>query len=419
MKAVVLAAGESTRMRPLTFARPKCMIPVAGKPALAHNLDSLKAAGVSEVILVVGFKAEQIKKYFGSNYKGLKLTYVLQKERHGTGHAYLLARDCVGDEDFIGMCGDDYYSAETLKRVIGNGCAIGAKRVHDPHRFGVLTVNKDKLVKITEKPKEPESNLVNIGLYFLTSAVFGELEKLKHGDRGEIEATDALNALANTVGVRIEEVNGWQPMGYSWHVLDLNKLLLENIEGEIKGDVSDGVLIEGNVNVGRGSKILPGTVIEGNVWIGDNCKIGPNAYIRGSTFIGNNSRVGNCVEMKNSVLFDNVYVSHLSYIGDSIIASGCNFGAGCITANLRHDNKSIRTLIKGKLVYTHKRKFGAVIGDYTKFGVNSSIAEGRVLGPYSWVDSHSFVHDNIPPGFLLTQGSLQEISQLREKFESL
>ncbi len=419
MKAVVLAAGESTRMRPLTFARPKCMIPVAGRPALAHNLENLREAGIEEVILVVGFKRGQIEGFFGNEFEGMKLKYVVQNERKGTGHAYLMVEELVRGEKFVGMCGDDYYGAESIKNVMKGGNAIGAKAVEDPEKFGVLTVEKGKLKKITEKPEKPESSLVNTGLYLFTPAVFDELRKVEKSERGELEATDAVSSLAGKEGVKVVEVEEWQPLGYSWHVLDLNALLLEKLETEIEGELSENSHVEGALHLGKGSVVLPGTTIEGPVWIGKNCRIGPNAYIRGSTTIGDGCRVGNCVEMKNSLLMEKVYVSHLSYIGDSIIGGDCNFGAGCITANLRHDEKSVRTLIKGRLVYTNKRKFGAVVGDHCKFGVNTSIAEGRVIGPHSWVDSHNFVHDNIPPGFLQAHGSLQEVEELRIAFEKL
>ncbi|MGC6566400.1 MAG: DapH/DapD/GlmU-related protein [Akkermansiaceae bacterium] len=167
---------------------------------------------------------------------------------------------------------------------------------------------------------------------------------------------------------------------YPWDLLDLNAELMATIE-DWPGHPSIQADPEARVIVGEGTEILPGVYIEGDVIIGDNCKIGPNCYLRGSTSIGNNCHVGNAVEIKNTILSPGASVGHLSYVGDSYLGAGVNFGAGTTTSNLRHDGANHRSLVDGSLVDTGRRKFGAIIGDKVHTGINTSIYPGRKIGP--------------------------------------
>ncbi|MEG2076939.1 MAG: hypothetical protein RRY34_10585, partial [Victivallaceae bacterium] len=129
------------------------------------------------------------------------------------------------------------------------------------------------------------------------------------------------------------------------------------------------------------SVILPGVYIEGNAVIGKNCKIGPNCYIRGNTTIGDNCRIGQAVEVKNSIIMDNVAAAHLAYIGDSVVCSHVNLGAGTVVSNLRHDNNNHRYRIGHMILETDRRKFGAVIGENVSTGIHTAIYPGRSLAP--------------------------------------
>lgn len=170
-------------------------------------------------------------------------------------------------------------------------------------------------------------------------------------------------------------------MRYPWEFLQLNSDVLDALPGdEILGDISPLATVNGKLRLGTGSRILPGVVIEGNVVIGDNCTVGPNAYIRGNTSIGNGCLVGNAVEIKNSVIYPNCSIAHLSFIGDSILGSHVNIGAGTIISNFRHDGKNHRCVVDGQLIDTGLEKFGAIIGDGVRTGVNTTIYPGRKLG---------------------------------------
>lgn len=169
---------------------------------------------------------------------------------------------------------------------------------------------------------------------------------------------------------------------YPWDLLRANELFVSSLATpSIKGDVHPAAVIEGILHIGPGTRILPGVFIEGNVIIGSNCKIGPNCYIRGNTSIGDSCHIGQSVEIKNSLILSNTNVGHLSYVGDSVLGSHVNLGAGTTTSNLRHDGKNHRSSVDGTLVDTGRRKFGAIIGDGVHTGINTSIYPGRKLWP--------------------------------------
>lgn len=169
---------------------------------------------------------------------------------------------------------------------------------------------------------------------------------------------------------------------YAWDLLRVNEILCGEIaEDKIEGETSDRATIEGRLVLGKGSRILPGVCIRGAVIIGRDCTIGPNCFIRDNTAIGDHCRVGHAVEIKNSILMNGVGMSHLSYCGDSIVGEGVNFGAGTITANVRHDSAPHRSMIAGELVETGRLKLGAIIGDGVHTGIHTSIYPGRKIWP--------------------------------------
>ncbi|MEI6178484.1 MAG: hypothetical protein WCS43_16455 [Verrucomicrobiota bacterium] len=170
---------------------------------------------------------------------------------------------------------------------------------------------------------------------------------------------------------------------HPWDLLRANERFVGNIPESLAahGDVHSSAVIEGVIQLGPGTRILPGVFIEGNVVIGANCKIGPNCYIRGNTSIGNDCHIGQSVEIKNCLILSKTNVGHLSYVGDSVLGEKVNFGAGTTTSNLRHDGKNHRSMVGGVLIDTGRRKFGAIIGDGVHTGINTSIYPGRKLWP--------------------------------------
>ncbi len=381
MKAVILAAGQSTRTYPLTLTVPKVLIKVAGKPLLQHNLEALRGL-VDEAVLVVGYRREMIEKALGRGFQGIKLTYAGQKEQLGTGHALLSAEPYIGKDEFIVMMGDDIYSRENVEMLLKEKPSLLAQEVRDPSSFGVWVEKKDIVSDFQEKPKQAKSNLANCGLYVLGPEIFPHIRKLRKTPRGEYELNEAVNGLARERPVRVARATkGWVPVGYPWDLLEANKFLLEGMEPSMDGEVEEGATLKGKVSIGVGTRVLAGSYIEGPVMIGRDCLIGPNCYIRPRTSIGDGCRVGNASEVKNSVIGDKSKAPHLNYVGDSVIGNDVSLAAGSITANLRHDRGVVRSAVKGKLVGTGRSKFGAVIGDGVRLGVRTIIYPGRKIWP--------------------------------------
>lgn len=380
-KAVILVAGKATRTFPLTATMPKALLKIGNRTLLSLLLDCLTDI-VNEVILIVHYKKEMIKKEFGDLYKNLKIVYQEQKELKGTGNALLEAEKFIGSENFLVVVGDDYFEANDIMQLAQLKNAVLCQEIENPEQYGCVSVDeKQQLVGIEEKPEKPSSKLVNTGCYVLEQGIFPFLKKLKPSKRGEYELTDAVNALAQIKPIKVVKAEHWQPITYPWHLLDANKKLLHKIKFKNNGIVERGVTIHGAVMIGNGAILKSGTYIEGPVIIGEHCIIGPNSYIRAETTLGNNVKVGNAVEIKASIIGDNTHIGHLSYVGDSVIGKDVNLGAGTITANLRHDNATIKSEVGKQLVDSKRRKLGAIIGDNVHTGIHTSIYPGRKLWP--------------------------------------
>jgi len=234
---------------------------------------------------------------------------------------------------------------------------------------------------VMEKSESPPSNLANAGIYHFGTSIFDALRAIPLSERGEYELTDALNLLAGRESIAIVELSRWMEIGRPWDILVANEILLKDQVGQILGKVESGATLKGDVSLGRGSIIRSGAYIQGPVLIGEDCDIGPNCFIRPTTCIGDRVRIGNAVEVKNSSVMSNSKIGHLSYVGDSVIGEGCNFGAGTVCSNLRHDGKSIRSYVKGERVDSGRRKLGVIMGDDVMTGINTSIYPGTVIEP--------------------------------------
>lgn len=213
MQAVILAAGEGKRLRPLTLEKPKPLVEVNGKSLLEYNMDNLEGL-VEEIILIIGYKGEQIKEKFGDNYKNMKLKYVEQKEQLGTGHALLCVEDLVKDR-FIVLYGDDLYSRKDIENCLKHELCVLAKKVDNPERFGIVFLKNGYVSNIIEKPQEFVGDLANIGVYTLTKGIFDELRKVKKNEKGEYLLVEGIKTLARKADIKCIEVEEyWIPIAY-------------------------------------------------------------------------------------------------------------------------------------------------------------------------------------------------------------
>ncbi len=403
MKGYILAAGEGVRMRPLTSNIPKPLLPVAGRPFLEHNIEALKEAGVKDLILLVGWRAPRIREHFGDGKAfGVKIEYVEQKERLGTAHAIGMIKGMV-DSAFFCLYGDVVVTKESVKGIVEHhrkvkGSVMALTTVPDPKRYGTIVVDAGVVKDIIEKPEVPETNTVNAGAYVLMPTIFDAIAETKKSPRGEYEVTDSLKIMMKKEHLYTHLLKGeWIDVARPWDLLEANRILMQDLEARIEGDVSDGATIIGPVQIGKGTRVLPGSYVSGPAIIGPDCEIGPNAYIRPSTSIGEHCKIGAAVEIKNSIIMNRTNVPHLSYVGDSVIGERCNFGAGTKVANLRLDEKEVQVIVDGKKTGSGRRKLGVIMGDDVKTGINATIDVGTVIGEGTMIGMGAIVRGTIAP----------------------
>ena len=388
-KAVIMAAGDSTRMLPLSANRPKHLLPIAGKPLIFHTLEALQKAGITEALVIYGYHKEELSEAIEPrDWKGLTVSFVYQEERRGTAHAAGHAREFIGDDSAILMNGDIMLGPDSFEGLMlyhqrgGFDLTLSVKSIEDPSAYGVVAVENGKAVRLIEKPTKDEmvSDLVNAGLYVVNKSLMDAIAETKPSPRGELEITDSIAMLIERGNVGAYTLpSWWLDIGKPWDLLEANKVILSQMHGKIDGTVEEGAVIKGETIVKAGAIIKTGAYIEGPALIGEDSVIGPNCYIRAHTMIGRKVKIGNAVEIKNSMIMDGTNVGHLSYVGDSIIGRGSNLGAGTITANLKHDDRDINVTIKGNRVSSGQRKLGAIIGDNVKTGIGTSISPGVVI----------------------------------------
>lgn len=384
-------------MRPLTTRVPKVMLPLAGRPLLEHIILRAKEAGIDRFVLVVGYGANSVQDHFRDGSRlGVKIDYAIQTEQLGTAHA-LMAAERLADEHFMVLNGDVLPDIGALKEMASKEMAVSAIKVDDPRRYGVFLEENGIFRSVVEKSDDPPSNLANAGIYLLKKWIFDELRVIPRSPRGEYELTDGLNRAAKREAIRIVKLNSWLEIGRPWDILEANAALLPEVKPLILGEVEQGAILKGNVSIGRGTLIRSGSYIEGPVLIGENAEIGPNCYIRPVCCIGDDVRIGNAVEIKNSAIMNGTKIGHLSYVGDSVIGESCNFGAGTICSNLRHDKGNIKSYIKGEKTDSGRRKLGVIMGYGVMTGINTSIYPGTVIDSDYWGRPAEVIRGHVSP----------------------
>lgn len=378
MQTVILAAGKGTRMRPLTETTPKPMLPVADRPLVGHAADAAVDAGASELVVVVGYEAGDVREFFGDSYRGVPVTVTRQERQRGTADAVRAAREHL-DGPFAVLNGDNLYDPAAIAELFERGPALAAMTVADPTEYGVVSVDDGRVTDIVEKPDDPPSSLANAGAYVFPAAAREWLD-VSESERGEYELTDVVSRTIERVDVSLVRLSRWLDVGRPWELLEANEWKLDELERDVRGVVADDATLRGSVVVEAGARVEPGVVIEGPTLLRSGALVGPNAYVRGRTLLCEDVHVGHSVEVKNSVVMAGTNVPHLSYVGDSVLGRNVNLGAGTTVANLRHDDQPVRMTVKGERVSTGRRKFGVVVGDGAKTGIDTTLNAGVLLG---------------------------------------
>lgn len=311
MKAVILAAGQGTRLRPVTLTMPKPLVPVANKWLIAYAIDTLKGAGLSEIGIVVNSLESTIVSTLGDgSILGVKIEYIVQAEQLGLAHAIGLCQSFVGDEAFCVFLGDNIFQDKMRDLLMqfpasSDEAVIVVGEVSDPQRFGVAVVEQGKIQRVVEKPKEPPSNLAIAGVYLFRPSIFEAISKIKPSWRNELEITDAIQELIMTQKpVRPYSLTGWWiDAGKPDPIILANQLVLEELpysvppENGIEGECQ----VSHRVILGKNSKII-NSVVRGPVIIGDNTII-RDSYVGPYTAIGNQCLVEHS-EIEASIVMD-------------------------------------------------------------------------------------------------------------------
>ena len=368
MKAVILAAGKGERLHPLTDCKPKAMLPICNKPLIEYQIEFLKKHGVEEIAVVVGYLDEEI------DLKGVK--FYKDEKIKGTATALYAAKEFI-DEDFILIYGDLFFDSSNFSEIIKSETAIAVAKVRDVSRYGEVLFEDGKLKEIREKARGGEG-FANAGIYHLDPSVLDLVERTGASERGEHELTDSIMMLNERENVKVIPLNGyWNDIGYPWDYLDVNMYMLERL----------------CFSVGENTEIWNSAIIRKPAVIGDNCEIKSCVIERG--VVGDNCVVGDFSVLKRSVLMSNSNVPHLNYVADSVIAEGCNLGAGAKIANLRFDERNVKMSIKGERVDSGRRKLGAIIGYNVKTGINVSIYPGVKISSGKWIEADNIVKRDI------------------------
>jgi bifunctional UDP-N-acetylglucosamine pyrophosphorylase/glucosamine-1-phosphate N-acetyltransferase len=380
MKAIILAAWEWTRLKPITNTTPKPLIKIMWQSILEYNLECIYKK-VDEIFVVVKYLKEKFITKFWDNYKWTKITYIEQWEEKWTWAA--LFNIPPQDNDLIVLSWDSIIEEEDIKRLIKSehySCLV--KKVEDPSKYWIYRQdNDDFAIEVVEKPTEDVWNLASLWYYKFSGEILDLVKKIKKSSRWEYELTDAINMFIKTNKFELIKIK-WEfiDISYPWDILDANSHFLDKLKrSKIEWKIERWVVIKWNLILEKWALLKSGTYIEWNVYIWENSQIWPNAYLRWNNVIWKNCKVGNAVEVKNSSIWNNTNVAHLSYIWNSVIWNNTNIGWWFISANLRHDWANIKAMVNWKLIDTWKRKLWVIIWDNVKTWVYTTTMPWRII----------------------------------------
>lgn len=330
MKALILAGGAGTRLRPITHTSAKQLVPVANKPILFYGIEAMAAAGIREIGMIVGDTRAEVMAAVGDGSRwGVRVTYIPQDEPLGLAHCVLISKEFLANEDFVMYLGDNLLEQDlgafarafeaARQSVDAPAAQILLKQVPDPHRFGIAELDaRGHVVRLVEKPTDPPSDLALVGVYLFDESIHEAVASIEPSGRGELEITDAIQWLIDHGRrVRCELLSGWWiDTGKLTPLLEANRLLLENIETRIDGQVDEATSIDGRVIIEAGARVSRST-LRGPLVIGRDAVI-ENSFIGPSSAIGDGCEIVNS-EVEHSVIMERSRILDITRLEDSLI----------------------------------------------------------------------------------------------------
>jgi bifunctional UDP-N-acetylglucosamine pyrophosphorylase/glucosamine-1-phosphate N-acetyltransferase len=411
-QAIILAAGESSRSWPLN-QRHKSLIKIMGRPLIWYTIESLKKAGIKDIIIVQGPKKDienELHPYYVAGERNFKIRYVIQSEPKGMGNALWQAKDLL-KSPFLVLNAERIDIDEILKSsqqyhrlVYGTKQEFSAllfgQKTENPQLFGIAKIKGNRILEIVEKPKKGKepSDIKVVGIYLLEPGFFKIYQRIK---KHMYDFEDTLSEYMKKNDVRIEILKKKEKdtpsLKYPWHLFEVEKYLFDKfLKGKIEksAQISKNVIIDGKIYIGKNTKIFEGAVIKGPCYIGDNCVIGNNSLIREYTNLENNVLIGAFAEVTRSIFQEDIH-THSGYFGDSIFGKGCRLGAGNITANVRIDRGEIKVKVKNEKLKTGLDSLGCIMGENTKTGIHCSLMPGVLIGSNCLIGPGSIIFENI------------------------
>ncbi|QGA81017.1 bifunctional sugar-1-phosphate nucleotidylyltransferase/acetyltransferase [Candidatus Nanohalobium constans] len=401
MKAVILAAGKSSRFKPLSDKRHKALTEVMGKPLIQHTIDALRDTEVEEIIVVQGPEREIEDSGVDAD------RFVVQEEPKGMGNALQQAEKYL-ENRFLVLTPYRSKASELYQPMIDKAeendteTIFVASETENPEKYGILDIENGKVSDIVEKPdlEEAPSNMKAVGMYMLSKDFFNYLNNTQTKEYQYEEALS--NQMKDKKASFVEAEEDPNSIKYPWDLFEVMKELLDNSERSISGEaeIADSAEVKGKVIVEEGAKIFENAVVKGPAYIGEDAVVGNNALIRNYSCIERGTTVGANCEARNTS-FQPESSMHSQFVGDSIIGRNTSIGAGTVIANRNFREDGERPEISTDLIgkdyskETGRNSLGCFIGENVDIGVNSSIMPGVQIGSDSKIGPGTVVKENV------------------------
>lgn len=409
MQAVILAAGSSSRFRPLSDTRHKCLMSVLGNSLIGHTLERLEETKIDACVIVQG-PEKQIEDHIDTATYQFDITFVVQQEARGMGHALEQSREHL-EEAFILLNPYRLRAASIIPEMITtyedetcNGVLLG-KKTDEPEEYGIVEMDDQTVTAIVEKPSADDapSNTRIVGIYLLKPSILDHRDTI---DEHEYDFEDALDSYVDEHEVKLVTTDReTTSIKYPWDLFDAVEYLFGKQESAISDEatIADSATIDGNVTIEPGTQIYENAVIRGPCYIGEDCVIGNNSIVRAGTSLDDDVVIGANSEVRGSIIDRETHV-HDAFVGDTIIGQKTRIGAGTVIANRRHrDEDGKRTSITVQLprdeteYETGLDRLGAVIGDNVDIGTQANIMPGTMIGADSTVGPSTCLLSNVDP----------------------
>lgn len=396
--AVVLAAGEGKRLRPLTEHRPKPMLPAGTRPILEYVLDALVEAGVTDLHLVVGYGRDRIQSHVGPTYRDRPVTYHRQEKRLGSGHALLQATDALTEEAYLVVNGDQLVSTDIVRDVMtahgdGDVATLAVVESAAAANYGAVRLDGDRVVELVERPGSDTYRLLNAGVYAFGPSFAAEIERTSR-QAGELSITRPIARLADAErSVRGVHTSGvWQDAGYPWDLLTLARTVVRR-EADVVADAPSNTDTNANANADRvrvspDASVHEAATLVGPVAVAADCVVGPNAVVGPDAALGPNATVGAGAVVRDAVVEADARIGENATVHDGVVGPGATLGPG---VNVPGGPADVRV---GTTVHEDCR-LGGVLADRADLGSGSTVVPGTLVGPDARVEPGTVVRGSV------------------------